>query len=52
MLKAIRSVERTFMRQKLKPFLLSNVQQSQVKPTKPVPDRTVAMQHNVKKGVK
>lgn len=53
MIKAIRAVERAYMRQELKPFItkspLSQVQQNSAKPV--VSNRAVAMEHKGKKGV-
>lgn len=54
MQRAINSVERAYMRQQLKPFVtqspLSKVQQTSAKPV--VSNRAMAMQHNIKKGLK
>ena len=52
MLKAIKAVQRSYQRAPFKAFVLSQKQHNQYAPTASVPNRAVAMQHNIKQGSK
>ena len=53
MIKAIKAIQRSYLRAPLKSFVLSQKQHTNIfQPSKPVPNRATAMQHNIKKGLK
>ena len=50
MIKAIKTVQRSYFRAPLRSFILSQKQHAQQPLSKPVPDRATAMQHITKMG--
>jgi len=51
MYKALKAVQRSYLRAPLRSFVLSQKQHANIfQPSKPVPNRVTAMQHNIKKG--
>lgn len=51
MIKAIKAIQRSYQRAPFKAFVLSQKQHTNIfQPSKPVPNRVTAMQHNIKKG--
>ena len=52
MFKAIKAVQRSYLRAPLRSFVLSQKQHTNIfQPSKPVPNRAVSMKHNIKKGM-
>lgn len=53
MYKALKAIERSYQRAPLRAFVLSQKQHTNIfQPSKPVPNRAVSMQHDIKKGLK
>ena len=52
MYKALKAIQRSYQRAPMNAFVLSQRQQMQQGVSRPVPNRAVAMQHNIKQGSK
>jgi len=50
--KALKAVQRSYLRAPLKAFVLSQKQHTEKSLSNPVPNRAVSMQHNIKQGSK
>ena len=52
MIKAIKALQRNYQRAPMKAFVLSQKQQMNQSVSRPVPNRAVSMQHNIRQGSK